>query len=608
MASALTDYERAVLNSLFFIGSNPGRVSQPITYPIAKDQRSHLAYYGAPRSGKTSAIEYALQQLARAPRRAGVCYIDPHGDSYWRMASFLRQHHITDRVLFWDINDPEYVVSYDPFEPNQSFASIAGNLTSALLATLGREADAHQQPHLKTTTEAGLLALLRLNLPFALARDLFDPQDTAIKKAIAARLDRSTMLGAIAELPRLLDRYHELAAPYRRLENLFQDDRLRLTFTTAGLNFRQLMDEGWIVLVNTQPKDQADEAATLFTRLLVKHLFLTAKQREKGGAQKPFFLIIDEASRYLTTDTAQILAQTAGYGLYLLLGMQSVEQARHENEETYIAIRACMNAEVVMRLADFDESIYFARRFYGHYLDLDAVQDEHTQTVAIPRSVPHVTVSRQSQRAHTSAHSYGSSTVETHPDRLAALFSPPGFPGVTTADGSTLSEVETATEVEGETETPGWHTEFEYQPVTTKQFYTPDQLERLAARRFAVRPEGAGQRFGIVRINETEPMDIEIPSLPPAMYSRAEMTEWLRTFKSTQPATLPLIEAQQRFDVMLSEHVHLLTNNDTIDHEPPTQQSQRGNSPDLNLATPRRRGGFTAKKSPPRTRREEKPT
>lgn len=517
--------------SLFFLGQQGAR---RVAYPLMASQRPHLAYYGTTRSGKTFAIEYALRQLALS-RRAGFCYVDPHGSSYWRMASFLRQHDITDRVLFWDINDPEYVVTYDPFTaPGQSAAYIAGNLTSALLSTLGKQATASEQPHLKTTTESGLLALLRLGIPFLLTRDLFDPQETAIKQAVARRLEHSTMLGAIAELPRLLDRYHELAAPYRRLENLFRDDRLRLTFTTAGVDFKVLMDEGWIVLVNAEPKDQDDEAATLFTRLLIKSLFMAAKRRPKADDTKPFFLAIDEASRYLTADTARILSETAGYGLYLLLGMQSIEQARLESEESYVAMRANINAEVVMRLSDFDESIYFAKRFFGHHMNLKAVKDQQFETAAIPRVVSRTTTSHVTGTVSGSSYSTRSE------------------------DGERLTDTESSTDIDQTTETEGWGVEYDYQKRRQTEYWQLDEQERYYARRFYLRREGETQRFGVARVNDERPGNIEIPQLSRPLYSQEEMVEWLRVFKASQPATLPLIEASRRFDETRSAQIEAL--------------------------------------------------
>jgi hypothetical protein len=499
-------------------------------------------------------MEYALRQLARN-RKAGFCYVDPHGSSYWRMAAFLRQHDIAKRVIFWDLNDPQYVVTYDPFDvPGQSPSYIAGNLTSALLSTLGRQAAASEQPHLKTTTESGLLALLELELPFLLTRDLFDPQDTAIKQAVTRQLERSTMLGAIAELPRLLDRYHELAAPYRRLENLFQDDRLRLTFTTNGLDFRKLMDEGWIILVNAEPKDQHDEAATLFTRLLIKSFFMAAKRRHKGDQTPPFFLAIDEASRYLTADTARILSETAGYGLYLLIGMQSIEQARLESEESYVAIRANMNAEVVMRLTDFDESLYFAKRFFAHHMDLKEVKQEDVETVPIPRSVPHTTTN----------YSRPLGVSRAQPRSRSGGF----FDNWEEDDRDTVTE-----QPEVEVTTEGWHVEYDYETRKRTEYWSLDEQERLYARRFYLRLNGQINRFGVAKVNDQIPGDIEIPLLPRPLFKPAEMVQWLDKFKETQAATLPLVEASRRFTELRNTHLERLK-----ELAPPASPKKRGKS------------------------------
>jgi len=520
--------EDVAVNSLFYLGHAPGDEADPIGYPNDPKQRPHLAYYGTTRSGKTYAIEYVLQQLADE-RSAGFCFIDPHASGYWHMASYLREHDITDRVLFWDINDPEYVVTFDPFDvPNQSPAYIAGNLTSAILATLGQQTDPSKLALLLTMTQTGLAALLKLKLAFLMSQHLFNPEDQDIKRAVHRRVGAG-MLGAIAEVDKILDRYRELGAPYRRFENLFQDDRLKLTFSAAGVNFRQLMDDGYIVLVNTEPKDQSDEAATLFTRLLVKAFFMAAKQRPKSDETAPFFLVMDEASRYLTRDTAGILAQTAGYGLYLIAGMQGLEQARLEDEGTYLALRENVGGEVVMRLLDHEEKLFWARRLSGDRLDFTKVKATHT--TAIPRVVNHVTTAR-----HRST--------------------------------STDEEGHTVT-VDGETDTPGQHVEYDYEDVD--EYFTTDQLENLESRKFGVREEGQGQRFGVVRVNERIPRPIEIPELDPTAYSVEEMAAWLHTFKATQPATLPLVEAQQRFDQLTRQQIHLLLTESPTEYVEPAR-------------------------------------
>jgi hypothetical protein len=269
-------------------------------------------------------------------------------------------------------------------------------------------------------------------------------------------------------------------------------------------------------------------------------MFMAAKQRPKSDETRPFFLAIDEASRYLTADTARILAETAGYGLYLLVGMQTLEQARLESEESYVALRANVNGEIVMRVVDHEEKIYFARRFFGDRLDFKKLKHEEVNISAVPRTVDHL------QTAHHRS--------------------------------TTTDENERIITTDGETDSLGQHIEYDYTETRTPYFYTPDELERLEATRFSIRESGGAQRFGIARVNENPPTEIEIPALPPPMYSREEMAAWLNTFKATQPFTLPLIEARARFDALVERHVQLLTKKTlelTDDESPPPTRLKR---------------------------------
>ncbi|MBI1814061.1 MAG: hypothetical protein HYR72_03705 [Deltaproteobacteria bacterium] len=59
-------------------------------------------------------------------------------------------------------------------------------------------------------------------------------------------------------------------------------------------------------------------------------------------------------------------------------------------------------------------------------------------------------------------------------------------------------------------------------------------------------------------MNDEAAGQIEIPLLPPALYSMPKMKDWLRTFKASQPATLPLVEAHRRFEELRNTHIERL--------------------------------------------------
>jgi hypothetical protein len=521
-------------SSLFFLGHRPRHPEDRIGYPRRPEDRPHLAYYGTTRSGKSFGLQYALQQLADS-RAAGFMFIDPHGRSYWHMASYLRQMGITERVLFWDINDPEYVVTYDPFaEAGHSPSYLAGSMATALLGTLGegKHKDASDFAQLKPNTEDGFEALLRAKLPFVLSQRFFHPQETAFREKVSTIAGQESLLTLLGALPSVTERVYQLGPTYQRLRNLFRVDQLRLTFVDSGLNFRELMDDGWIVLVNTAASEQTEEAAYTFTRLLVRHLFTAAKKREEGA--DPFFLVIDEASRYFSPDVARILNEAGKFGLHLVAGMQGIQQAKHESEATYIAIQENVNGEIVMRTTHPEEKALFTERFFGDYIDLD--EPKHMVKVAIPRTVAHTTTTR-------TVSSGGQSRSRTSSDDADV----PGTSTDTDHD-PTITE----------TEIPGFRTEYDYDEIPGAYRSPEEQLRRMG-RWFSLREPGEAQRFGVVRINELPPQRIEIPELAPAMYSPASMKEWLREkVKPSQRGTMPLVEAERRFADLMKQHLELL--------------------------------------------------
>src|SRR6202008_1966777 len=109
---------------------------------------------------------------------------------------------------------------------------------------------------------------------------------------------------------------------------------------------------------------------------------------------------------------------------WLMLGMQSIEQARRDSLETYEAIKTCVNIEVVLRLTDFDEMLYFARRFYGPYFDYKAVKDEQVHRVAIPRSVRHTTRSYAAPTGPATSRSHTELPDGKHSDSASASETP----------------------------------------------------------------------------------------------------------------------------------------------------------------------------------------
>src|ERR1700686_5909928 len=77
---------------------------------------------------------------------------------------------------------------------------------------------------------------------------------------------------------------------------------------TNALDFRRIMDEGKILLVNLQPsKYLSREQQRLIGTFVLNEFFETALTRPSGA--RPFYCYVDEAAQFVTPELAEALEQ-----------------------------------------------------------------------------------------------------------------------------------------------------------------------------------------------------------------------------------------------------------------------------------------------------------
>jgi hypothetical protein len=125
-----------------------------------------------------------------------------------------------------------------------------------------------------------------------------------------------------------------------------------LTRPQIDLHFRQIMDEGGVLIVNLAKGKIGEDSANLLGSLLVTTLGLAAFSRAEmaQGERRPFFLYLDEFQNFTTLSVANMISELRKYGVGLVLAHQHVGQleldVRHAiigNAGTTIAFR--MGAE-----------------------------------------------------------------------------------------------------------------------------------------------------------------------------------------------------------------------------------------------------------------------
>jgi hypothetical protein len=138
------------------------------------------------------------------------------------------------------------------------------------------------------------------------------------------------------EFPNYNPRYRqESIAPIQNKVGAFlADPRLYRMFTTApvDLHFRQIMDEGKILIVNLAKGRLGEDSANLLGALLVTTLGLAAYSRADVSEQErpDYHIFIDEFQSFTTLSVANMISELRKFHIALVLAHQHLHQLEPE--------------------------------------------------------------------------------------------------------------------------------------------------------------------------------------------------------------------------------------------------------------------------------------
>ena len=100
----------------------------------------------------------------------------------------------------------------------------------------------------------------------------------------------------------------------------------------SAFNFRDVMDNGKILLVNLSKGKIGEENSSFLGLVLVPKILVAAMSRQDLGMdqRRDFFLYVDEFQNFATPDFAQILSEARKYRLNLVVANQFIGQMEEE--------------------------------------------------------------------------------------------------------------------------------------------------------------------------------------------------------------------------------------------------------------------------------------
>ncbi len=335
------------------------------------DRLFHQYIIGKTGTGKSTLLQNMIWQDLQANR--GLCLIDPHGDLVERIARNIPAYRQRD-VRYFNVPDRTQPYGYNPLR----FVQVEKRplAASGMLDAMQKMWPDAWGVNMEHILRNALLALLeRPGSTMADILRLLD--DKTFRRAVAQRLSN-------APVKRFWTREYEDYSFRKRADGagpilnkvgaFLADPSIRqiLTEPEEDLHFRQIMDDGQILLVNLAKGQIGQDAAGILGALLVTTLGLAAFSRQDSPEQsrRDFFLYLDEFQNFTTRSMADMTSELRKYHVGLVLAHQYLFQLDPHVREAVLGNTGTL---ISFRLGAGDAN-YMAQEFQPEFAPLDFVR------------------------------------------------------------------------------------------------------------------------------------------------------------------------------------------------------------------------------------------
>lgn len=317
------------------LGQNVHRNAERPIFITAEDRLRHFYIIGQTGTGKTTLMKNMITQDIAAG--AGVCMIDPHGTDIDDVLAAVPESRVDDVIYF----DPSHydrvmglnMLEYDVRRPEQK-TFVVNELFSIFQKLYASTPEAMGPMFEQYFRNATLLVLEDPesgNTLLDISRVLSDAQYRRYKLERATNpvvvqfwQEIATKAGGQASL--------ENVVPYivSKFDVFTANDYLRpiIGQQQSAFDFRRVMDEQKILLVNLSKGRLGDINANLIGMIVVGKILMAALSRvdDTTKALPPFYLHMDEFQNISTDSISAILSEARKYKLGLTMAHQFMAQ------------------------------------------------------------------------------------------------------------------------------------------------------------------------------------------------------------------------------------------------------------------------------------------
>jgi len=292
-----------------------------------EDRLSHMYVIGKTGAGKTTLLESLLVQDMLVGQ--GFTLIDPHGDLVERIVRTLPQQH-SEKTIYFNVPDTSQPFGYNPLKgvaPDRRPLAASGILD--VFKKMWKDSWGQRLEHILRNAILALLDVPGATLPDLLR--LLD--DKSYRRSVAEKITNERVHHFwTQEFEKYSYRLRaEAIVPIQNKVGAFLADPVLqriLTTPEKPIKFRQIMDEGKILLVNLAKGRIGEDSAGLLGGLIITTIGLAAYSRADvdEGQRNTHHLYVDEFQNFTTLAFANMASELRKYRIGLILANQYLSQ------------------------------------------------------------------------------------------------------------------------------------------------------------------------------------------------------------------------------------------------------------------------------------------